>query len=175
MTYVDTLKSLGVPQARAMIFRAVPGGNPTTVIGSIDLVERNGVVTLTGSINGLPQGPHAIHVHQYGDLGNGCNAAGGHFNPLRAVHGMQLDPPSRRHVGDLGNLMTPAQGPTQVSISDSLMTFVGLRGVIGRALVIHAMIDDLGRGGVPASLTTGNAGGRLACGVIGYIAPSNLQ
>ncbi|KAJ1355318.1 Superoxide dismutase [Cu-Zn] [Parelaphostrongylus tenuis] len=88
---------------------------------------------------------------------------------------MLMDPPSRRHVGDLGNLMTPAQGPTQVSISDSLMTFVGLRGVIGRALVIHAMIDDLGRGGVPASLTTGNAGGRLACGVIGYIAPSGLQ
>ena len=42
---------------------------------------------MTGIINNLPQGLHGFHVHEYGDLGNGCASAGGHYNPLNSVHG----------------------------------------------------------------------------------------
>ena len=56
---------------------------------------------------------------------------------------------------------------TQFRISDSLVSLIGVNSVIGRAFVVHADEDDLGKGGHSDSLTTGHAGGRLACGVIG--------
>ncbi|VDM64790.1 unnamed protein product [Angiostrongylus costaricensis] len=165
------LLHLEIPRAVALIFQAVPGGNPTNVVGTLSLTESNGMVTIIGSVNGLPPGPHAIHVHEFGDLGNGCLATGAHYNPFGSDHGSPADPPSARHVGDLGSIMTPASGPTPINIEDSLITFTGRRGVVGRAFVIHERVDDLGRGGDAGSRTVGNAGARLACGVIGYVAP----
>uniref|UniRef100_A0A0R3PEU8 Superoxide dismutase [Cu-Zn] n=1 Tax=Angiostrongylus costaricensis TaxID=334426 RepID=A0A0R3PEU8_ANGCS len=170
------LKSIAfplVPRARALIYRAVTGGNPSTAIGVLDLTERNGVVTIIGSVDGLSPGPHGFHVHEFGDLGNGCLAAGNHFNPLRSDHGSPVNPPSRRHVGDLGNIMTPANDSTMIDIQDSLIAFTGTRGIVGRAFAIHANVDDLGTGGNEGSRTTGNAGSRLACGIIGYVMPGN--
>ncbi|VDM63551.1 unnamed protein product [Angiostrongylus costaricensis] len=160
-----------LPRASALIFKAVTGGNPTESIGTIDLMELNGI---NGSVTGLPPGPHGFHVHEFGSLGNGCLAAGVHFNPFRSDHGGPNDPPSRRHVGDLGNLMTPASGQTPIDIRDSLLTFSGNRGVIGRSFVIHAREDDLGRGGDVGSRTVGNSGARLACGIIGIVMPENV-
>uniref|UniRef100_A0A0K0DPA0 Superoxide dismutase [Cu-Zn] n=1 Tax=Angiostrongylus cantonensis TaxID=6313 RepID=A0A0K0DPA0_ANGCA len=183
-----------IPRAVALIFQAVPGSNPTNVIGTLSLTENNGMVTISGSVNGLPPGPHAIHVHEFGDLSNGCLATGAHYNPFRSDHGSQENPPSARHVGDLGNIVTPVRflnfvqhrfcaiidvlqitfkpsGPTPINIEDSLITFTGRRGIVGRAFVIHERVDDLGRGGDAGSRTVGNAGARLACGVIGYVAP----
>lgn len=55
----------------------------------------------------------------------------------------------------------------QTSFSDSVITLFGSRSIIGRAVVVHETIDDLGRGGHPDSKKTGNAGGRIGCGVIG--------
>lgn len=72
-----------------------------------------------------------------------------------------------RHVGDLGNVTADDAGKAAVNISDSQVTLVGPQSVIGRTMVIHADIDDLGKGGHELSPTTGNAGARLACGVIG--------
>ncbi|KAE9416910.1 hypothetical protein Angca_010314, partial [Angiostrongylus cantonensis] len=164
-----TTCSVRVPRAVALIFQAVPGSNPTNVIGTLSLTENNGMVTISGSVNGLPPGPHAIHVHEFGDLSNGCLATGAHYNPFRSDHGSQENPPSARHVGDLGNIVTPVSGPTPINIEDSLITFTGRRGIVGRAFVIHERVDDLGRGGDAGSRTVGNAGARLACGVIGYV------
>lgn len=56
-----------------------------------------------------------------------------------------------------------------MTITDSYLTLSGPRSIIGRGLVIHSNRDDLGKGGAADSLTTGNAGGRIACGVIGYL------
>ena len=72
-----------------------------------------------------------------------------------------------RHVGDLGNIIADEIGVATVNITDPLVTLVGPRSVIGRAIVVHATVDDLGTGGHSSSLTTGNAGGRVGCGVIG--------
>lgn len=75
----------------------------------------------------------------------------------------------QRHVGDLGNIVGNANGEANVIISDSSISLSGEGNVIGRGVIVHQNIDDLGRGGHPDSLTTGNAGARIACGVIGII------
>jgi len=72
-----------------------------------------------------------------------------------------------RHAGDLGNVTADDSGKAAICITDAQVTLVGPQSVIGRTVVIHADVDDLGKGGHELSSTTGNAGGRLACGVIG--------
>ncbi|VDM64769.1 unnamed protein product [Angiostrongylus costaricensis] len=156
-------------KARAIMFKAIPGGHPTSVIGVIDMTEQNGTVTIIGNLTGLTPGLHGFHAHEFGDLGNGCLAAGAHYNPFAAPHGGPNDPPLRRHVGDLGNILTPRKGPTTFVIQDFLITFTGPRGIVGRSFVVHEQRDDLGRGGDAGSLSTGNSGRRVACGVIGYV------
>ena len=70
-------------------------------------------------------------------------------------------------VCSAGNVEAGADGVARIHIEDRLVKLIGATSVIGRALVVHADKDDLGRGGDATSLTTGNAGGRVACGVIG--------
>ncbi|XP_050691072.1 superoxide dismutase [Cu-Zn]-like [Eriocheir sinensis] len=72
-----------------------------------------------------------------------------------------------RHVGDLGNILADEIGTAHVDILDPLITLEGPTSVIGLAIVVDEREDDLGTGGHPSSLTTGNAGDRVACGVIG--------
>ena len=112
-----------------------------------------------------PNSLHGIHIHQYGDLTQGCKTAGSHFNPFNKVHGGPAD--IERHVGDLGNLKTDERGNAFMAVEDSLITLHGEASIIGRSVVVHANEDDLGKGGNDESLKTGNAGTRLACGVIG--------
>ncbi|CAB0037044.1 unnamed protein product [Trichogramma brassicae] len=71
-----------------------------------------------------------------------------------------------RHVGDLGNVLADAQGVAHINMVDRQIALLGNRSIVGRAFVVHALPDDLGRGGNEGSRTTGNAGDRLACGVI---------
>uniref|UniRef100_A0A0N4WYM8 Superoxide dismutase n=1 Tax=Haemonchus placei TaxID=6290 RepID=A0A0N4WYM8_HAEPC len=95
-------------KARAYIFEAVKGGNPAKTVGVIDLVQTGTLVKMNGSVSGLQPGLHGFHIHEKGDLGNGCLAAGAHFNPHKMMHGAPED--SNRHVGDLGNIETPVSG-----------------------------------------------------------------
>lgn len=74
-----------------------------------------------------------------------------------------------RHVGDLGNIVASENGVAETKVHDSVITLTGLRSIVGRGVVVHEKIDDLGRGGHPDSKKTGNAGGRVACGVIGIV------
>ncbi|XP_062587334.1 superoxide dismutase [Cu-Zn]-like [Saccostrea cucullata] len=122
-------------------------------------------VTVSGEISGLTPGQHGFHVHQFGDNTNGCTSAGAHFNPFSKDHAGPDD--ADRHVGDLGNVTAGEDGVAKINISDKVIDLAGPHSIIGRTMVIHADVDDLGRGGHELSKTTGNAGGRLACGVIG--------
>ncbi|KAJ6185522.1 hypothetical protein N7519_006823 [Penicillium mononematosum] len=104
----------------------------------------------------------------FGDNTNGCTSAGPHFNPFGKTHGAPTD--SERHVGDLGNFKTDAEGNSNGSTQDQLIKLIGAESVLGRTLVVHAGTDDLGKGGNEESKKTGNAGPRPACGVIGIAA-----
>ncbi|KAH6927559.1 hypothetical protein HPB50_005676 [Hyalomma asiaticum] len=127
-------------------------------------------VVITGEITGLQPGAHGLHVHAYGDLTNGCNSTKGHFNPMHKDHGAPED--RERHVGDLGNIKAEADGKARVYITDSMISLVGHHNIIGRAMVVHANPDDLGKGGTNESKASGSAGPRLACCVIGFVSGS---
>ena len=119
-----------------------------------------------GTVSGLKPGFHGIHIHEAGDLTDGCISACAHFNPFGKEHGGPHD--NNRQVGDLGNLVADKDGVAHFDLEDNLVKLRGKHSVIGRSIIVHADPDDLGRGGFPDSKTTGHAGGRLVCGVIGY-------
>ena len=117
---------------------------------------------IVGKITGLEPGEHGFHVHEFGDLSNGCESAGAHFNPDGVDHG-DID---EGHVGDLGNVTADDNGVADIRIIAKRISLTGERSIVGRAIVVHKDKDDLGKGGDEESLKTGNAGDRLACGVI---------
>ena len=134
-----------------------------TVKGTIMFMQAPGTPTLIkGTIEGLEPGLHGFHIHEFGDMSKGCETMGGHYNPDNVTHGSVED----GHVGDLGNIEADENGMARFSIQAKRVDLVGARSVVGRGLVIHADEDDLGKGGDEESLKTGNAGDRLACGVI---------
>jgi len=138
----------------------------TGIKGQISMKQSNPCepVKITGVINGLKTGKHGFHIHEFGDLTDGCNTAGSHFNPHKKPHGGPQD--VERHVGDLGNVISDEKGNTFIEVEDKLISLYGDLSVIGRSFVVHSNEDDLGKGGFEDSKTTGHAGGRLACGVI---------
>lgn len=131
--------------------------------------EAHGIVTFTkeqdgirvvAQVEGLTPGKHGFHIHEFGD----CSAAdgksaGGHFNPANVAHAGPTD--AERHVGDLGNITTDESGTANLDWLDSHLALQGPNSIIGRGVIVHAQEDDL------TSQPTGNAGARVACGVIG--------
>uniref|UniRef100_A0A023FAY3 Superoxide dismutase [Cu-Zn] n=1 Tax=Triatoma infestans TaxID=30076 RepID=A0A023FAY3_TRIIF len=150
-----------------MPIKAVCVLNGETVKGTVYFEQEspNAEVKLSGEVTGLQKGHHGFHVHEFGDNTNGCTSAGAHFNPDNKEHGAPTD--EIRHVGDLGNIVAEENGVAKVCICDKVVSLCGPLSIIGRTLVVHADPDDLGKGGHELSKTTGNAGARLACGVIG--------
>lgn len=117
---------------------------------------------IVGEIHGLKPGVHGLHIHEYGNLTDGCKSAGAHYNPDGVDHGDL----NEGHVGDLGNITADEDGTARIEIVAPRVELIGERSVIGRSFVVHADEDDLGKGGDEESLKTGNAGDRLGCGVI---------
>jgi len=145
-------------------------GNVGDTKGSVLLTQDHydGPVIITGNITGLePNTQHGFHVHGSGDIRDGCKSTGGHFNPYGKSHGAPQD--AERHVGDLGNILSDNLGVARISITDSVVSLCGADSIVGRAFVVHAGVDDLGKGGNAESLKTGNAGARIGCGIIGTI------
>ncbi|KAK5650336.1 hypothetical protein RI129_001365 [Pyrocoelia pectoralis] len=130
-----------------------------------DQESSKGPVVVTGEISGLGKGLHGFHIHEFGDNTNGCISAGAHFNPEGKDHGGPKA--SVRHVGDLGNVEAGDNGIAKVNICDNIISLEGSNNIIGRTLVVHGDPDDLGITTHELSKTTGNAGARVACGVIG--------
>lgn len=132
----------------------------STLSGHATFKEVKGGVLVEIEVHHTPPGWHAVHVHETGD----CSAAdgssaGGHFNPGTKNHGSPHAP--EHHAGDLGNLWVDAQGEGHhVILMPDLAVADGPTSVRGRAIIVHAGVDDL------VSQPTGNAGGRIGCGVI---------
>ena len=132
--------------------------------GTVTFTQEEGGVRVTANISGVPAGEHGFHIHEFGD----CSAAdgtsaGGHFNPDNMAHGAQNA--ETRHVGDLGNVTADANGNITLNLLDTRLSLNGPNTIVGRGLILHANPDDF------KTQPTGNAGGRIACGVIGVAKP----
>ena len=117
----------------------------------------------------MDEGKNGFHVHTLGDLTEGCLAAAGHYNPENMNHGGPDD--EVRHHGDMGNIISDGINPATYDKEDNLLQLYGEYSIIGRSVMVHAGEDDLGKGGDAGSLSTGNAGSRLACGTIVLTSP----
>jgi superoxide dismutase, Cu-Zn family len=142
------------PQAVAVLSPAANG----KVKGQVIFREETEGVRVTANIEGLTPGKHGFHIHEKGD----CSAAdfasaGGHFNPTKAKHGSPTD--SEHHVGDFGNLEANDQGVAKFERVFDWLTFTGTNSILSKGVIVHEKADDF-------TQPTGNAGGRLACGVI---------
>ncbi|XP_044982384.1 superoxide dismutase [Cu-Zn] 2-like isoform X1 [Hordeum vulgare subsp. vulgare] len=140
------------------------GGADSAVAGALHFVQdpSSGYTEVRGRVSGLAPGLHGFHIHAFGDTTNGCNSTGPHFNPLNKSHGAPVD--DERHVGDLGNIQANKDGVAEIFIKDLQISLRGPHSILGRAVVVHADSDDLGKGGHELSKSTGNAGARIGCG-----------
>ncbi len=119
-------------------------------------------VHIHGTITGLePNSTHAFHIHEFGDASSADGmSAGGHYNPEHHQHGGPNSP--EHHAGDLGNVTADGSGTVTIDIDAEGLSIAGMKDpVIGRSVVLHAKPDDL------TSQPAGNAGARIAVGVIG--------
>lgn len=132
------------------------------VSGSVTLVPMGKGLHLTGEVGGLPaNSTHAFHIHEKGDCSAAdASSAGPHFNPFNAAHGKAGS--GAHHAGDMNNLSADAEGVAKINVHLEGVTLGGgaINDVAGRALIVHAAADDY------ASQPAGNAGARVACGII---------
>ena len=130
----------------------------STVTGSLRFTQFGDRVRITGDIAGHRRGKKAFHIHEKGDCSSAdAMSAGGHFNPGKTTHGA----PGAGHAGDLGNLTFDEYGASlNLMVSGIAVSTSAPNGIIGRAVIVHAEEDDF------KTDPTGNAGGRVACGVI---------
>lgn len=146
-----------MPTRAVAVLHATEGSE---VSGTVTFTRDAAGIRVVADVEGLSPGLHGFHIHEYGD----CSApdgtsAGGHFNPEGSPHGGPSD--EERHVGDLGNLSADESGAAHYDRIDTHIEFSGTRSIVGRGMIVHAGEDDL------TSQPTGNAGPRVACGVIG--------
>ena len=134
------------------------------VEGTVTFTRTEDEIKVVADVTGLTPGKHGFHIHEFGDCSSpDGKAAGGHFNPTKAPHAGH--DAAQRHVGDLGNIEADSAGKAHLQLTDKLMTMSGEKSIIGRGLIVHEKADDL------KTQPTGDAGGRLACGVIGIAKP----
>jgi len=157
------------------VVRGLFKGSIVSGIVTFTQPEHENHLLVSVNITGLPEGQgtnqHGLHIHNNGItvLSNNvteiCNSAGAHYNPIKLNHGSRTS--TARHIGDFGNVASTDDGTINVIFKDKVAKLYGVHGIIGRTVVLHADKDDLGLGGDEGSLKTGNAGSRIACGVIG--------
>src|ERR1700680_1646041 len=134
------------------------------VMGVVTFTKANDAVQVVADVTGLTPGKHGFHIHEFGDCSaTDATSAGGHFNPTHKPHG--APDAAERHAGDLGNIEADASGKAHLEWKDKVMKLTGEDSIVGHAVIVHEKADDL------KTQPTGNAGGRVACGVIGVAKP----
>jgi Cu-Zn family superoxide dismutase len=152
-----------VPSALAQTAKATLKNAQGQEVGTVDLAQTPQGVLLKLSIKGISPGTHAFHVHAVGKCEPPFSTAGGHFNPGNRKHG--LFSMEGHHAGDMPNLFVPASGELTAEVFNASITLErekpnSVFQPNGTAIVIHAGADDY------KSDPAGNAGDRIACGVI---------
>jgi Cu-Zn family superoxide dismutase len=154
---------LALPAATAETGEAVLKGTDNKDIGKAELTQTPAGVLIKLSVKGLPPGEHAFHIHAAGKCEPpSFETAGGHFNPGVHKHGMMS---GQGHAGDMPNIYIPQSGALTIElVNDKVTLDKGKPNSLfhpgGTSLVIHAQKDDY------KSDPAGNAGKRIACGVI---------
>jgi Cu-Zn family superoxide dismutase len=147
----------GAAGARAVLQPAVdtPGFSAT-----VTFTQEGGQLHVVADLSGVPPGSHGFHIHENGqcDHDQHFTSAGGHFNPTAQPHG--CPEAASHHAGDLGNVVIRADSTGHLDVTTSALSLSGPSSVIGKAVILHAGADDC------TSQPAGNAGARLACGVV---------
>ena len=152
-----------VPSSYAAIGIATIKGTAkdSPIVGSASFMETNDGLQLEASVANVPEGKHGFHIHEKGDCGDEGKAAGGHFNPGKVAHGfLPKDGALHSHAGDMGNIEVGSDGIGKISEFLPGVHLIGKEpSVAGLAVILHEKEDDFGQ-------PTGNAGGRIGCGII---------
>jgi Cu-Zn family superoxide dismutase len=131
-------------------------------VGSVSLTDTPNGVMMHVTLTNAPEGVHAFHLHTTGKCEPPFMTAGGHFNPTNKQHGMENA--MGMHAGDMPNITVPAGGKLTFDVLDSGVTLKAgansLMDADGSAVILHATADDY------KSDPAGNAGARIACGVV---------
>ncbi len=160
LTAADEHGKEGGPQLAVAV---VHGASHSHVHGVVHFRQMGDEIEIEGTVEGLTPGEHAMHIHEFGDCSSpDAMSAGGHFNPEHEKHG--AEDAEHRHVGDLGNITADDSGKATIHKTDKVISLHGPHSIIGRSLIIHEKVDDY-------SQPTGNAGGRVGCGVVGIANP----
>jgi Cu-Zn family superoxide dismutase len=133
-------------------------GNSTR--GTVTFTQRGDIVRVNARVSGLkPNVEHGFHLHENGDCSSGDGmSAGGHFNPAGKPHGSQA---TEHHAGDIPNLRSDASGNASATYDLTGVSIgSGSDSIVGRGMIVHRDPDDY------KSQPAGNAGPRLACGVV---------
>ena len=133
----------------------------STISGNVSFSQQEKGVLIQATVSNVTVGKHGFHVHENGSCDDSGKAAGGHFNPMKMDHGfLPKDGAEHSHSGDMGNIDVAEDG------TGSLMLFLpglslteGENNIANRAVILHEKEDDFGQ-------PTGNAGGRIGCGII---------
>ncbi len=132
----------------------------SNVEGTINFTEKNGMVTMVGTVIGLEEGEHAIHIHEKADCSSADGkSSGGHWNPTAQPHGAWGDA-TGYHKGDIGNFKVNASGRgTITKTTDAWCIGCGddTKDILGKAVIVHIGVDDL------KSQPSGAAGARVGC------------
>jgi Cu-Zn family superoxide dismutase len=164
MVLAGSVIALCAATASAEVGRARITGTAdgSTVAGTVTFKETPEGLEMTVQVVNAPPGKHGFHVHEFGDCGDGGNAAGGHYNPTGVPHGyLPTDGPTKAHAGDFGNIEVgpDGTGTATLKLPMAIRLSSGPQNVAGRAVILHEQPDDFGQ-------PTGNAGGRIGCGAI---------
>jgi Cu-Zn family superoxide dismutase len=129
--------------------------------GVVKFTDTGSGVKVMAHVEGLePNSEHGFHIHEFGDCSDMEKAmsTGGHFNPEKHEHGKPGDP--KAHPGDMGNIKADGTGMAMAEVTLPDASITGKNAILGRGVIVHEKKDDF-------TQPTGNAGGRIACGVIG--------
>ena len=164
-TGTPTATAAAAAPAKSTASRATVNLAPASaslVSGTLTLVPMGDGVHITGEVGGLKPGDtRGFHIHEKGDCSAAdASTAGGHFTPAAQAHGRSGH--GAHHAGDTDNIVADARGVARIDAHVGGVTLGGgaANDIAGRAVIVHAATDDY------TSQPTGNAGARVACGVI---------
>ena len=152
----------GVAYAGTAVAELKPTKPDSRLKGQVKFTEEKGGVVVLAEVWNAPPGKHGIHIHEKGVCSDEGMGAGGHLNPSGNPHGFApTGMPLHAHPGDMGNIEVDVDGHGTLKLH---MSEIGLAArsrydILNHAVILHEKEDDF-------SQPTGNAGGRIACGVI---------